>query len=430
MKKCLSILIISLLLSLCFSVNSVSSEDTIAALDVTTLYVDDDYSSSTPGWGVDCFNAIQNAIDNASDGDTVFIYKGIYYDKVKLNEGKSSNVILNKKLHLIGEDKNDTIIHGGSFEGENYSRRDPASYYCGIYLETENSIIEGVTITNCYIGIFITNGKNNHIKNNILTNITDEGVKIENSEKNQISNNIFYETGDIGINSRSSNENVISNNKIFDVRYCGIYSYNSNQNIIFGNNISLTKYWIYKDFKYKTDYGICDHIYDDSECKKTKIYHNVITGVSKGISVEGKQKEINGNNIYNCSLGIRNLGINNLIFNNNLTKNKYGIFNTGFFNKIFGNNIENNKIGIELSGSVSNRIYENNLINNNKNAFFRESFLNKWGKNYWNESRNLPICIKGGVHWYKPDGYGSNEEVIICNLYNFDWHPAKEPYDI
>ena len=68
------------------------------------FYVDDDYDSSTPGWHVDHFDAIQDAIDNATEGDRIIVYAGTY----------SENLIINKtSLNVFGEDRDTTIISGG-----------------------------------------------------------------------------------------------------------------------------------------------------------------------------------------------------------------------------------------------------------------------------------------------------------------------------
>jgi len=42
------------------------------------LYVDDDYTAATPGWGVTTFDEIQDAIDNASNEETIYVYPGTY----------------------------------------------------------------------------------------------------------------------------------------------------------------------------------------------------------------------------------------------------------------------------------------------------------------------------------------------------------------
>ncbi len=48
---------------------------------------------------------IQGGINLASDGDTVFVWSGTYYEY--------ENVVIGKTINLIGEDRNTTIIDGG-----------------------------------------------------------------------------------------------------------------------------------------------------------------------------------------------------------------------------------------------------------------------------------------------------------------------------
>ena len=61
----------------------------------STLYVG--------GIGPGNYTSIQWAIDNTSDGDTVFVYSGTYYE----------NVVVNKTINFTGEDRDTTIIDGG-----------------------------------------------------------------------------------------------------------------------------------------------------------------------------------------------------------------------------------------------------------------------------------------------------------------------------
>ncbi|MCD6481001.1 MAG: hypothetical protein J7L31_01850, partial [Thermoplasmata archaeon] len=54
------------------------------------------------GSGPENYSKIQNAIDNASDGDTVFVYddSSPYYE----------NIVINKSINLVGENKDTTVI--------------------------------------------------------------------------------------------------------------------------------------------------------------------------------------------------------------------------------------------------------------------------------------------------------------------------------
>ena len=55
------------------------------------------------GSGPNNYTKIQDAVDNASDGDTVYVFNGTYYE----------NVFIGRSINLIGENKDTTIIDGG-----------------------------------------------------------------------------------------------------------------------------------------------------------------------------------------------------------------------------------------------------------------------------------------------------------------------------
>ena len=48
------------------------------------------------------YQYIQDAIENATEGDTIFVFNGIYFE----------NIFVDKILIIIGESKNNTIIDG------------------------------------------------------------------------------------------------------------------------------------------------------------------------------------------------------------------------------------------------------------------------------------------------------------------------------
>ncbi|MHA2390098.1 MAG: hypothetical protein ACXACW_15360, partial [Candidatus Hodarchaeales archaeon] len=58
------------------------------------------------GSGPNNYTSIQDAIDDAVDGDTVFVYE----DSSPYNE---PDIIIDKSINLIGEDKYTTVIDGG-----------------------------------------------------------------------------------------------------------------------------------------------------------------------------------------------------------------------------------------------------------------------------------------------------------------------------
>ena len=74
--------------------NQLEKEITDELTNGKTLYVG--------GSGSNNYTKIQDAIDDASDGDTVYVYEGLYVGFIEIN----------CSINLIGEDKNSTIIDG------------------------------------------------------------------------------------------------------------------------------------------------------------------------------------------------------------------------------------------------------------------------------------------------------------------------------
>lgn len=95
---------------------------------------------------------IQDAINNASNGDTILVYNGTYYE----------NVIVGKSLTLRGENKTTTIINGsGNGDVITIQANDTSIYNFTITGSGHNWYDSGIGIGNFY--------KNNNITNNILT---------------------------------------------------------------------------------------------------------------------------------------------------------------------------------------------------------------------------------------------------------------------
>lgn len=88
------------------------------------------------------------------------------------------------------------------------------------------------------------------------------------------------------------------------------------------------------------------------------------------------------------------------------------------------NHITNCNCGILLRESGLNQIIENNIYNNNIDAYF-VSCNNFWKTNYWGKPAIIKI-IFGKMDLFRDD---VNSELLI-SWFNIDWHPAKEPYEI
>jgi parallel beta-helix repeat protein len=417
---------------------------------------------------------IQDLIDNASDGDTIYVPSGIYYE----------NIIIDKSISLVGEDKDTTIIDGCNIENVVYISADWVNI-SGFTIQNgtggitfgsdNNNISNNVVLNNQGSGIandmnFYPYPINNIIINNIISgNIW--GISIGGSSYNNISGNIINHNINCGISiGCSSYSNIIDNNTISNCN-CGLFLmymtlcdpagniivnnsfFNSGvvtgecacyYNLFFNNTVND------KPLIFLVDAS--DIVIDDAGqillfgCKNVTIQNTELCNSTIGIIIYSSNNcSILNNNIrLNCGGGLQIIGSdNNAITGNNITNNEYGIdLYRGFGNNITGNtiilnkdngiylwyssnnNITSNSIsknirGIYFISSTNNTVLKNNFLRNIPNAFFKNC-TNIWNQNYWNRPRILPKLIFGTIE--------KNSKEFLW--FNIDWRPALRPYDI
>lgn len=145
------------------------------------------------------FPTIQEAIEVASPGDTIYVASGTYYE----------NLIIDRSVSLLGENKTDTIIDGnGAMETVQVGRQWSYGWVGGA------SRISGFTIRNGQLGVHLWTSNDNIIEENIIQNSREFGIFLSNGA----SNNIIR-------------RNTITNNK------CGVVcDYDTRNNMIYHNN--------------------------------------------------------------------------------------------------------------------------------------------------------------------------------------------------
>ena len=117
----------------------------------------------------------------------------------------------------------------------------------------------------------------------------------------------------------------------------------------------------------------------------------------------------------------------NFILNNEISNNYIGLKLVKSNNNIIRkNNISKNEYGINLSESNYNLFSKNNFIDNfNYHSYFIYSHFNLWLNNYWDDWISLlPKPIIGKIK------LNIKDTEINLQWYNYEWHPAKEPFDI
>ena len=173
------------------------------------------------------------------------------------------------------------------------------------------------------------------------------------------------------------------------------------------------------------------------EDKKTTIIdggksENVFKISSDFVNISEFTIQNSGNEVYDSGIHLGSRTTNCTIIDNIISNNTIGLYLEGSSsNTIKNNNISINIRGIFLedttgsgaAGCVNNNIYENNFLNNKRDAFFiyvafPQIMLhkNKWSQNYWNHPCFIPKLIFG-LYWPIP-------------WFNMDIRPAQKPYDI
>lgn len=207
----------------------------------TTIYVDD-------GGGANYTN-IQDAIDAANEGDTIYVYSGTY----------SENVVIDKTLTLIGENKANTIISGAVDEADTITVNGILHVNISGF-EIENLAAKG----NDNPCVYINNGDYCRVTDCIVKN-GGFGIWIKNSEECTISGNTIQDNGLAGmsVSIYSNNNNIFSNTFIQNDKGIRIQD-NSNNNMIYHNTFQNNDdYNAYDECSNQWDDGSEGNYWDD-----------------------------------------------------------------------------------------------------------------------------------------------------------------------
>jgi len=364
-RKGLAVAVIVLFVSICVIPSTGINVEKVSktSYDGNTLYVGGD--------GLGNYTKIQDAIDNASDGDTVFVYNDSspYYE----------NLIVNASINLIGANRDNTIIYGNGFTDvitfyagkitiSGFTIKNSGWDNCGIYINSSsnNNTIMFNGISDNHDSMYLEFSSNNYIIDNIIDD-NNYGIGCSNSNDNIfLDNYIFRSTYAISISKSSGN--IIQNNDIIDCGYGGIrVFYSSHNNSIINNTINMKYY-----------YGLL--------LSKTSMNNTVIrnsfyhTGLSVYNTFENTIKENLVNNkdlvyLYNVSDQVinENSGQVILVRCNNITVRNQNLSDAGnglvLLNsdncQIIGNNLNfNNNKGIRVEWSNNNTITGNTISSN------------------------------------------------------------------
>jgi parallel beta-helix repeat protein len=186
-------------------------------LDGKTLYVG--------GSGPQNYSRIQDAVDNASAGDTIFVFSrsSPYFENI---------IITKNNIKIVGEEKHNTIVDGNGIghvfdiNADNVTLERFTIQHSGPIEEFEfNSGVHITYMSNCIV-----------VNNNIFIN-NQHGIFLDGCPNSTISKNIISNNIEGIIIYGDAHNNIISENKIENNRN-GIHETVTRHNIIIGNNIA------------------------------------------------------------------------------------------------------------------------------------------------------------------------------------------------
>jgi len=364
----------------------------------TTIIVPDDFST------------IQEAVNAANPGDTVYVRAGTYQEIVMINKNN---------LVLTGESKHTTIIDGGGGTDRTV-----------LVDNADNVEISGFTIQNSYDDIYIYDSSFGTVSGNIITTCSFRGIILSGSSFITISGNMLTSNHD-GIELYRSSFVTVSGNTITNSRL-SIGTSQSFNNTFSENTITKSQIGIYiwncsyttasgNTITNNTEYGI--GLVFSSYCRFSgnTITNSALRGISLGNSSNCFVSE---NTVkFSATQGIHMYySSSNTISENTLTSNFVGLgLYMSSYATVFGNTMANGRFGLTIVQSSNNIFYHNDIIDNSFQAR-AENSINVWddgypsGGNYWSDYAGTDS-----------DGDGIGDIPYVIGENNQDNYPLMGP---
>jgi len=391
------------------------------------------------GTGEGNYTKIQDAINDASDGDTIYVFSGIYNEWIRLHKQLFIKGIKKQGEDypiINGGDDHDTVIiyaDGCSFEDFKVRNGEGGFLETGITLHSNNNVINNCESYHTGTGLYLVSSCNNTISNNHCHG-GHRGFQIRASNNNTFFNNRIndHNNHEVEFDEGSENNLFINNTVLNCGSEEGIELVNSDNNIFLGNNISYNcrglvigssenisvrdnVFWrdgiiLSGTIEEQTSHTIENNLVNG----KPLYYYGSKTGISvpedagqiilincsyftikncKLISVDyGIRLTYSSNNtiIDNSIISTGPAGIklssshNNLISRNYIRGCSYGIYLTGSNNNVISyNDVERHSshVGIYIKSSSDNKICNNNINHSKTGVFIWMSDDNEISKN-------------------------------------------------
>jgi len=353
---------------------------------------------------------IQDAVDGAGEGDTIYVHAGTYIE----------NVNVDKRLTLIGEGADVVTVRAADARSDHVFEMTAnwvnmsgftvtgATYRSGVYLDSVDYCnISDNNASNNWYGIALNYSSSNTLLNNNVSN-NKFGIAPDYSTDNTLQSNTVSNNDD-GIYMWYSSNNTLTNNIFINDGFFideGSYKNNVENNTVNG-----------KPLAYLEDAS--NFIIQSAgqvilvNCTNITVENLNISNAGVGVELwETDDCKIASNNVSSNTFGILLGYSSNNILKDNIASNKLGgiylYYSSG--NALTTNTASNNEVGIYLYSSSNNTLSHNNLIDNTDHNAYDDSGTNTWDSgsegNYYSDYNGtdpdgdgigeIPYDIPGG----------------------------------
>ena len=366
------------------------------------------------GSGPNNYTSIQAAINDASNGYTIYVYPRQY----------NESIVINKSISLIGiiENGEKPIIDGNKNKST-------------VLIEANKTTVKNFIVMHGR-GLAIKNSNDCKIENNEISFSEGNGLSLYKSFHILVRGNIVSRNKNEGIHVSRSSNNIIEENIVKENAGTGIvvFAYSSNNTVSYNNvtgnfhgmeigeaayNCTVSFNHAYKNYGDGINMDGCKNV----SVKNNKLHDNSVAGIQM---MDCQYCLVEKNELDRNDAGI-------------LLEGTHGVNYKGSLENIFKyNNISSNSVGIYLESSCRKNIIEYNNFNNHLNAyfwlsrwFFEQPYHNTWYANYWS-SWHLPTPkpIKGVLNIIIRPPFDLPWFSFSIYWLNFDFHPALHPYKI
>lgn len=294
------------------------------------------------------FLTIEEAVQKASPGDTIFIDSGFYF--ASTDEIRMAVITLNRpQLNMEGAGPNKTIIQMPANEDE---------FQCGIKIEAEKTKLQNLSIKGGTMGVFIHRANEVIIRNVITEGQTDHGFLLDGTQESEISRCQAQKSGFRGFQIINSAFNKIHNNISQDNENAGFCLIRSTNNYLQQNiaqNNSMSGFYINgwnQSNRFENNQAISNALggfYLNQESEKNQLKNNLSQGNGVGVSINNSHGNVIVGNQISSNIG------NGIVFKSGSQANQ-----------AINNQLKNNKehqIRVSEEDAEKNQI-ENNVIEN------------------------------------------------------------------